>query len=91
MYFISWPFIPFDLRTIVNFFTIKREDLQLAIDCLSDSDIAKLKFQWVQRIYIKNAILDAGHSYADSKQRYDGFYNNLAHPDWGAIGKYSKL
>ncbi|KAL6447782.1 hypothetical protein ACFW04_000131 [Cataglyphis niger] len=29
---------------------------------------------------------DAGHSYADSKQRYDGFYNNLAHPDWGAIG-----
>lgn len=26
------------------------------------------------------------HSYAD-KQRYDGWYNNLAHPDWGSIGK----
>lgn len=24
------------------------------------------------------------HSYAD-KQRYDGWYNNLAHPDWGSI------
>jgi hypothetical protein len=22
------------------------------------------------------------------KQRYDGWYNNLAHPDWGAVGKY---
>lgn len=21
------------------------------------------------------------------KQRYDGWYNNLAHPDWGAVGK----
>ncbi|CRK94093.1 CLUMA_CG007616, isoform A [Clunio marinus] len=21
------------------------------------------------------------------KQRYDGYYNNLAHPDWGAIGE----
>lgn len=26
------------------------------------------------------------YSYAD-KQRYDGWYNNLAHPDWGSIGK----
>lgn len=26
-----------------------------------------------------------GTGYADNKQRYDGFYNNLAHPDWGAI------
>ncbi|TGZ49635.1 Dual oxidase [Temnothorax longispinosus] len=33
----------------------------------------------------------AGPSYADNKQRYDGFYNNLIHPDWGAIGKYSNL
>lgn len=41
--------------------------------------------------YIKNAVLDAGYNYADNKQRYDGFYNNLAHPDWGAIGKYSRL
>jgi len=32
-----------------------------------------------------------GLGYADNKQRYDGFYNNLAHPDWGAIGKYLKL
>lgn len=21
------------------------------------------------------------------KQRYDGWYNNLAHPQWGAVGK----
>jgi tryptophan-rich sensory protein len=21
------------------------------------------------------------------KQRYDGWYNNLAHPDWGAVGE----
>lgn len=21
------------------------------------------------------------------KQRYDGWYNNLAHPEWGSIGK----
>lgn len=21
------------------------------------------------------------------KQRYDGWYNNLAHPDWGTVGK----
>ena len=21
------------------------------------------------------------------KQRYDGWYNNLAHPTWGSIGK----
>ena len=23
------------------------------------------------------------------KQRYDGWYNNLAHPTWGSIGKYT--
>lgn len=22
------------------------------------------------------------------KQRYDGYYNNLAHPEWGAVGEY---
>jgi tryptophan-rich sensory protein len=22
------------------------------------------------------------------KQRYDGWYNNLAHPDWGAVGEF---
>lgn len=21
------------------------------------------------------------------KQRYDGWFNNLAHPEWGAVGK----
>ncbi|XP_026677068.1 dual oxidase-like [Diaphorina citri] len=21
------------------------------------------------------------------KQRYDGWFNNLAHPDWGSVGK----
>lgn len=21
------------------------------------------------------------------KQRYDGWYNNLAHPEWGSVGK----
>lgn len=26
-----------------------------------------------------------GHS---EKQRYDGWYNNLAHPDWGSVGKF---
>lgn len=25
-----------------------------------------------------------GHS---EKQRYDGWYNNLAHPDWGTVGE----
>lgn len=28
-----------------------------------------------------------GHS---EKQRYDGWYNNLAHPDWGTVGKFRK-
>jgi len=23
------------------------------------------------------------------KQRYDGWYNNLAHPDWGSVGKWT--
>ena len=23
------------------------------------------------------------------KQRYDGWYNNLAHPEWGSVGKFS--
>lgn len=22
------------------------------------------------------------------KQRYDGWFNNLAHPEWGSIGKF---
>lgn len=22
------------------------------------------------------------------KQRYDGWYNNLAHPEWGSVGNY---
>lgn len=22
------------------------------------------------------------------KQRYDGWYNNLAHPEWGSVGMY---
>lgn len=25
------------------------------------------------------------------KQRYDGWYNNLAHPDWGATGEFTSL
>lgn len=24
------------------------------------------------------------------KQRYDGWFNNLAHPDWGSVGKCHK-
>lgn len=24
------------------------------------------------------------------KQRYDGYYNNLAHPEWGAVGEYKQ-
>ena len=22
------------------------------------------------------------------RQRYDGWYNNMAHPEWGAVGKF---
>lgn len=33
-------------------------------------------------IFVTEKIL--GHT---EKQRYDGWYNNLAHPDWGAVGK----
>lgn len=22
------------------------------------------------------------------KQRYDGWFNNLAHPEWGSVGEY---
>lgn len=22
------------------------------------------------------------------KQRYDGWFNNLAHPEWGSVGKW---
>ncbi|XP_025157590.1 dual oxidase-like isoform X2 [Harpegnathos saltator] len=29
--------------------------------------------------------IGAGHNYMNIKQRYDGFYNNLAHPDWGSV------
>lgn len=25
------------------------------------------------------------------KQRYDGWYNNLGHPEWGSVGKQSVL
>lgn len=30
----------------------------------------------------------ARHVHAE-KQRYDGWYNNLAHQDWGAVGEFS--
>ena len=23
------------------------------------------------------------------RQRYDGWYNNMAHPEWGAVGKFA--
>jgi dual oxidase len=26
------------------------------------------------------------YSYTE-KQRYDGWFNNLAHPDWGSVGE----
>jgi tryptophan-rich sensory protein len=29
-------------------------------------------------------------SYSE-KQRYDGWYNNLAHPQWGTVGKTPNL
>lgn len=33
-------------------------------------------------------ILYTGKRYAfTEKQRYDGWFNNLAHPDWGTVGK----
>lgn len=25
------------------------------------------------------------------KQRYDGWYNNMAHPDWGSVGKFHSI
>lgn len=25
------------------------------------------------------------------KQRYDGWYNNLAHPEWGSVGMYARF
>lgn len=25
------------------------------------------------------------------KQRYDGWFNNLAHPDWGSVSKYPHI
>ena len=25
------------------------------------------------------------------RQRYDGWYNNMAHPEWGAVGKFVKV
>lgn len=25
------------------------------------------------------------------KQRYDGWFNNLAHPEWGSIGKFKYI
>lgn len=34
-----------------------------------------------------NFVSGALHAYTE-KQRYDGWYNNLAHPDWGSVGKY---
>ena len=27
------------------------------------------------------------HMFAE-RQRYDGWYNNLAHPNWGSAGKF---
>ena len=27
-----------------------------------------------------------GMSLMYERQRYDGWYNNMAHPDWGAVG-----
>jgi hypothetical protein len=30
-----------------------------------------------------------GHDdrYVYEKQRYDGWFNNMAHPEWGSVGK----
>ena len=25
------------------------------------------------------------------RQRYDGWYNNMAHPEWGAVGKFENM
>ena len=33
-------------------------------------------------------LADTPDSYIE-KQRYDGWYNNLAHPDWGSTGAFS--
>ena len=30
-----------------------------------------------------------GYGMRVERQRYDGWYNNMAHPEWGAVGKLS--
>jgi len=27
----------------------------------------------------------SNYSYDDERQRYDGWYNNMAHPNWGSL------
>ena len=29
-----------------------------------------------------------GYGLRLERQRYDGWYNNMAHPEWGAVGNY---
>ena len=32
-----------------------------------------------------------GYGMRLERQRYDGWYNNMAHPEWGAVGKLNQL
>nr|CAD7452962.1 unnamed protein product [Timema tahoe] len=47
---------------------------------------------WLLEHYLSNRMQPSlppwrHYSYTE-KQRYDGWFNNLAHPDWGSVGKY---
>ena len=41
----------------------------------------------IQRIDFLDYTL-RGEALLYERQRYDGWYNNMAHPEWGAVGKY---
>jgi hypothetical protein len=32
-----------------------------------------------------------GYGMRLERQRYDGWYNNMAHPEWGAVGKCNQM
>ncbi|KAK0078556.1 hypothetical protein PV325_002364, partial [Microctonus aethiopoides] len=43
-------------------------------------------FQIILSLLILFKVTDCDDRWYTEKQRYDGWYNNLAHPDWGSVG-----
>ncbi|KAK0174536.1 hypothetical protein PV327_010296 [Microctonus hyperodae] len=43
-------------------------------------------FQIISSLFILLKVTDCDDRWYTEKQRYDGWYNNLAHPDWGSVG-----